>query len=91
MREIEVRDLATQLNDVLREVEAGERVRVVEDGRPVAELVPPTPPRGRTMERLVAEGRATSASQPPPMDPASPSDTGRSASASILAERAEER
>ena len=83
--------MAAQLSSVLREVEAGKRVKVVEDGRPVAELVPPTPERGRTMERLIAEGRAKPASEPGPMSPAEPRDTGRSASALIFAEREEER
>lgn len=83
--------MATRLSGVLREVEAGERVRIVKGGRPVAELVPPAPERGRTMEQLIAEGRATPAAKPGPMSPATPSDRGRSASALIFAEREEER
>jgi prevent-host-death family protein len=91
MREIEVRELASRLSSVLREVEEGERVKIVEDGRPVAELAPSAPERGRATERAIAEGRATPATRPGPMSPATPRDTGRSASAFILAEREEER
>jgi len=41
--------------------------------------------------KLIAEGRVTPASRPLPMNPPSPRNTGRSASAFILAEREEER
>jgi prevent-host-death family protein len=38
--EISVRQLRNHTSDVLRRVEAGERLRVTVDRRPVAELVP---------------------------------------------------
>lgn len=40
MRTIPQRVLRNQVARVLREVEAGERLRVTVDGRPVADLVP---------------------------------------------------
>ena len=40
MREIPQRELRNNVAAVLREVEAGERVRVTVRGRPVADLVP---------------------------------------------------
>lgn len=40
MRSIPQRELRNQIARVLREVEAGERIRVTVDGRPVADLVP---------------------------------------------------
>lgn len=84
--------MSKQLSSVLREVEAGEPVTVVEDGRPVAELVPPMPERSEAMKKLIAEGRVTPASRPKsPAPPPRPRNTGRSASAIILAEREEER
>jgi prevent-host-death family protein len=92
VREIEVRELAARLSSVLREVEAGERVTVVEEGRPVAELVPPMPERSEAMKKLIAEGKVTPASRPKSTaPPPRPRKTGRSASAIILAEREEER
>jgi prevent-host-death family protein len=40
MRTIPQRELRNNIARVLREVEAGERLRVTVDGRPVADLVP---------------------------------------------------
>ncbi len=40
MRTIPQRELRNQIARVLRQVEAGERLRVTVDGRPVADLVP---------------------------------------------------
>jgi prevent-host-death family protein len=42
MKTIPQRELRNRISGVLREVEAGERMRVTVDGRPVAELVPLT-------------------------------------------------
>jgi len=40
MKTIPQRELRNSVSRVLREVEAGERMRITVDGRPVAELVP---------------------------------------------------
>ena len=40
MRTIPERELRHDLDHLLREVEAGERLRITVDGRPVADLVP---------------------------------------------------
>jgi prevent-host-death family protein len=40
MREIGVRELKATLSEVLRQVAAGERVRVTVRGRPVADILP---------------------------------------------------
>jgi prevent-host-death family protein len=40
MKTIAQRELRNQIGRVLREVEAGERVRITVNGRPVADLVP---------------------------------------------------
>jgi len=90
MREIGVRDLKAKLSSVLREVEGGERVRVTSRGRPVAEIVP-VGSSGRQWERMVAEGKITPAAGPMDRNPPPPRDTGRSASAIVLAEREEDR
>lgn len=43
MREIPQRELRNNVTSVLREVDAGERLRITVRGRPVAELVPVEP------------------------------------------------
>jgi prevent-host-death family protein len=40
MRSVPQRELRNQISRVLKEVEAGERLRITVDGRPVADLVP---------------------------------------------------
>jgi prevent-host-death family protein len=56
--EVSVRELRNHTADVLRRVEAGERLRVTVDRRPVAELSPlpargPWVPRQRVVDALV--------------------------------------
>ena len=58
------RELRNHTADVLRRVEAGERVRISVNRRPVAELVPLERPRwtrGAAMERVLLEARADEA------------------------------
>jgi prevent-host-death family protein len=38
--EVSVRDLRNHVSDILRRVEAGERLRVTVDRRPVAQIIP---------------------------------------------------
>jgi prevent-host-death family protein len=57
-RDVSVRELRNHTADVLRRVEAGERLRVTVDRRPVAELAPLPSlavwvPRQRALEALV--------------------------------------
>lgn len=40
MKTIPQRELRNRISRVLREVEAGERMRITVDGRPVADLIP---------------------------------------------------
>lgn len=58
------RDLRNHTADVLRRVEAGERVRISVNRRPVAELVPLDRPRwasGAAIERILHESPADEA------------------------------
>jgi len=64
MSDVSSRDLRNHTADVLRRVEAGERVRISVNRRPVAELVPLARPRwssGAAMERILREARADTA------------------------------
>ena len=61
MADVSSRDLRNRTAEVLRRVEAGERVRISVNRRPVAELVPLDRPRwasGAAIERLIAEAPA---------------------------------
>ncbi len=94
MREIGVRELKANLSSVIRQVEAGEEVRVTVRGRPVADLVPVGGSRrySEGMRKLIAEGKVTPASRPMPLPKAPPPiKTGVSATAIVLAEREEGR
>ncbi|MGH2968907.1 MAG: type II toxin-antitoxin system Phd/YefM family antitoxin [Solirubrobacteraceae bacterium] len=64
MVDVSSRDLRNRTADVLRRVEAGERVRISVNRRPVAELVPLDRPRwtsGAAIERILREARADAA------------------------------
>jgi prevent-host-death family protein len=87
-----VRELKANLSSVLREAEAGERIRVTVRGRPVADLVPVSRHYSPAMRKLIAEGKVTPASRPLPLPEAPPPiKTDVSASAIVLAEREEDR
>jgi prevent-host-death family protein len=61
MSDVSSRDLRNHTADVLRRVEAGERVRISVNRRPVAELVPLARPRwtsGPSMEHVLNEASA---------------------------------
>jgi prevent-host-death family protein len=91
MREIGVRELKSSLSSVLHCVDEGEQIRVTVRGRPVADIVPAGPRRGDSrLRELVAEGRVTPAARARPARAPGPLDTGRSASAIVLAERDDE-
>lgn len=64
MADVSSRDLRNHTADVLRRVEAGERVRISVNRRPVAELVPLDRPRwasGAAIERVIQEASADAA------------------------------
>lgn len=58
--DVSVRELRNHTADVLRRVEAGERLRITVDRRPVAELVP-LPVRATWVSRLRALDNLTQA------------------------------
>jgi prevent-host-death family protein len=63
MADVSSRDLRNRMAEVLRRVEAGERLRVNVNRRPVAELVPLGRPRwtsGAAMERVLHDAPADS-------------------------------
>jgi prevent-host-death family protein len=92
MREIGVRELKADLSKVLHRVDEGEQIRVTMRGRPVADIVPAGTRRGdERLRELVAAGRLTPAARPRPGRAPRPLDTGRSASAIVLAEREDDR
>ena len=88
MREIGIRELKSSLSSVLHRVDEGEQIRVTRRGQAIADIVPAgSRRRDDGLRELVAEGKVTLASRPRPSRPARPSDTGRSASEIVLAER----
>ena len=92
MREIGIRELKASLSSVLHRVDEGEQIRVTRRGQPVADIVPAGARRGNErLRELVADGRITPAARPRPSRSPRPLDTGRSASAIVLAERDDER
>jgi len=92
MREIGVRELKASLSSVLHRVDEGEQIRVTRRGQPVADIVPAGARRSdERLRGLVADGRITPAARPRPRRSPRPLDTGRSASAIVLAERDDER
>lgn len=58
MRRIGIRELRQNASEYIRAAEAGETLEVTDRGRPVARLSP-LPKRESTLERLIAEGKAT--------------------------------
>jgi prevent-host-death family protein len=61
MADVSSRDLRNRTADVLRRVEAGERIRISVNRRPVAELVPLGRPQwtsGAAIERILVESPA---------------------------------
>ncbi len=89
MLEVGVKQLKSELSDYLRLVARGEHVRVTLRGRPVADLVPAAARGPNALARARAAGRVTPARAPQRKAPRLVN--GPSASAEILAERAEDR
>lgn len=92
MREIGIRELKSSLSSVLHRVDEGEQIRITRHGEPVADIVPAgSRRRDERLRKLVADGRVTPAARSRPRRTPRPLDTGRSASAIVLAERDSER
>lgn len=84
-----IRELRQNLSRALRRVRSGETLEVTDRGRPVALLTPI--PRARTIDRLIAEGKATPArgslSEYLKKHPPRPSPTGITASQALQEDR----
>jgi len=78
MREIPQRELRNNLSAVLREAEAGERLRVTVRGRPVADLVPVAARKQGLLPEEVARIVAQA-----PLDPGFVADLDAAAGATI--------
>ena len=89
MVEVGVRRLKNELSEYLRLVARGEAVRITHRGQPVADLVPAHTAESSALARARAAGRVTPARAPRRRAPRLVD--GPSASAEILAERAEDR
>lgn len=91
MEKVPVRELNQHTSAVLARVETGETLEITKDGRPVARLVPIE--RGQSLlDRLVAEGRATPATDHSPFTmPQDLGDSHVSVADALVAMREEER
>ena len=70
MESVTVSELNRQTARVLERVKAGESLEISEYGRPVARIMPAAPTTGvPLLDRLIAQGRATPASNPGPIPP----------------------
>jgi len=79
MKTIPQRELRNNISRVLRDVEAGERIRVTVDGRPVADLVPVS--RGR--QTFVPREEILKILREAPLDPAFADDIREAAGGTI--------
>jgi prevent-host-death family protein len=95
MESVTVSELNRQTARVLERVKAGESVEISEYGRPVARIMPAAPTTGvPLLDRLIAQGRATPASNPGPIPPTPPrgeADKDVSLSAALAQMRDDER
>lgn len=82
-----IRELRNQVAAVVRRAEAGERIVITVDGRPVAQLGPLEPVGSPTLDDLVTAGLVRPprrGDRPAPPDPVDPPIDARSAS--VIAE-----
>ena len=95
MESVTVSELNRQTARVLERVKAGESVEISEYGRLVARIMPAAPTTGvPLLDRLIAQGRATPASNPGPIPPTPPrgeADEDVSLSAALAQMRDDER
>ena len=79
MQTIPHRELRNQISRVLRQVEAGERLRITVDGRAVADLVPV----GSTNRTYVPRDEVVHLLARAPMDPSFAPDINRATGATV--------
>lgn len=92
MYEIGIRELKANLSSVLHRVDEGEEIRVTRRGRLVAEIVPAGARRGEDrLRELLADGRIALPARPLPARAPRLAGSDRSATAIVLADRADER
>jgi prevent-host-death family protein len=92
MYEIGIRELKANLSSVLHRVDEGEEIRVTRRGRLVAEIVPAGAARGDDrLRELLANGRIALPARPLPARAPRLAKSDRSATAIVLADRADER
>jgi prevent-host-death family protein len=92
MREMGVRELKQSLSATLRAVGRGEQIRVTVRGRAVADIVPAGAAAGDDrLRELVAAGRVVPPSRSRPPRAPRLTESRRSASAQVLADRDTER
>jgi prevent-host-death family protein len=89
---IPVRQLNQDTAGVLARVERGESLEITSRGRPIARLVPATPPGLEELDDLIATGRVVPATISAPFElPDQPVDDGADAGELLSALRDEER
>ncbi len=64
MRSVGIRELRQNASQYLREAERGETIEITDRGRAIARLVPPA--QGSALERLLASGRLSRATDDVP-------------------------
>ena len=92
MESIPVRQLNQDTAGVLARVERGESLEITSRGRPIARLVPATPPGLEELDDLIAAGRVVPATIGAPFElPDQPVDDAADAGELLSALRDEER
>ena len=92
MERIPVRQLNQDTAGVLARVERGESLEITSRGRPIARLVPATPPGLEELDDLIATGRVVPATVSAPFElPEQPIDEVADAGELLSALRDEER
>ncbi len=91
MDKVGIRELRQNASEYVRRAEAGETIEVTDRGRPVARLQP-LPKAESILDRLIAEGKVTPATEDPrTMPPPLPRRPGERPLSEILDELREDR
>ncbi len=92
MREIGIRELKAHLSEALRQVSAGEQLRVTLRGQAIADIVPVDQrPEDEQLRALIAAGKITPPSRPHPEKAPRLVEAEQSALELVLDERDDER